>query len=70
MKRLSVISSKIASIGHDAEAKVLEVEFLNESVYRYRGVPESVYISLLRADSQSKYIKSYIKGRYRQEKVG
>lgn len=69
MERMSLISSNVASVGHDSEQKVLEVEFRDSTVYRFKGVPTHVYISLLRADSHGQYIVSNIKGRYRQEKV-
>lgn len=69
MERLSVLSSNVVSVGHDAQANVLEIEFRDNTVYRYKGVPAHVYISLLRADSHGQYIVSNIKGRYRQEKI-
>lgn len=61
MQRTSVSSSNIASIGYDAEQEILEVEFLNGSVYQYSGVPESLYSELMSADSHGSYLDTYIK---------
>lgn len=43
MKRQSVESSNLASIGYDAENEILEVEFKHGGVYQYFDVPENVY---------------------------
>jgi hypothetical protein len=41
--RQAVVSRAIRSIGYDVRTQTLEIEFTNESVYRYYGVPEDVY---------------------------
>jgi len=61
MNRTSVSSSNIASIGYDANSRVLEIEFLNGSVYQYSSVPESLYNGLMNASSHGSYFDSYIK---------
>lgn len=61
MNRTSVSSSNIASIGYDANRGVLEIEFLNGSVYQYSSVPESLYNGLINASSHGSYFDSYIK---------
>lgn len=61
MKRTSVSSSNIASIGYDAARRILEIEFLNGSVYQYSNVPESLYNGLMNASSHGSYFDSYIK---------
>lgn len=61
MKRIPVSSSNIASIGYDPDRRVLEIEFLNGSVYQYFGVPESLYRGLMNASSHGSYFDSYIK---------
>lgn len=43
MKRIYVQSSNVASIGYDAQAGVLEVEFLNGGVYQYFEVDPQIY---------------------------
>ena len=50
--RESLNSSALASAGYDPTINMLEVEFTRSgSVYRYYDVPESVYDSLISADS-------------------
>lgn len=61
MNRVSVSSSNIASIGYDASRRVLEIEFLNGSVYQYSSVPESLYNGLMNASSHGSYFDSHIK---------
>ncbi|RII95478.1 KTSC domain-containing protein [Clavibacter michiganensis] len=46
MNRIFVRSSNLASIGHDAQTGVLEVEFKHGGTYRYFDVPASVFDSL------------------------
>ena len=61
MKRTNVSSSNIASIGYDSDRRVLEIEFLNRSVYQYFSVPENLFNGLMRADSHGSYFDSYNK---------
>lgn len=61
MKRTFVSSSNIASIGYDSARRILEVEFLNRSVYQYFGVPESIYNGLMNAPSHGSYFDECIK---------
>lgn len=61
MKRMFVSSSNLASVGYDADQRILEIEFLNRSVYQYYGVPESLYRGLMNASSHGSYFDSYIK---------
>lgn len=70
MERQYVSSSNIASIGYDPENMILEIEFLNGSVYQYYDVPQSIYEGLMAADSHGKYLSTYIKkGGYRYAQV-
>lgn len=70
MDRKYVSSSNIASIGYDPMRMILEVEFLNGSIYQYYDVPEDLYIGLMEASSYGKYLHEYIKkGGYRFERV-
>ena len=61
MRRTAVSSSNLASVGYDADQRILEIEFLNRSVYQYYNVPESLYRSLMNASSHGSYFDSYIK---------
>ena len=70
MERQYVSSSNIASIGYDASEMVLEVEFLNGSIYQYFDVPQSVYDGLMSASSHGSYLDAYVKkGGYRYSKI-
>jgi len=61
MRRISVDSSNLVSVGYDAERRILEIEFHSGSVYQYSGVPESVYRDLMSADSHGLYFDREIK---------
>jgi hypothetical protein len=69
MHRLPVDSSAIESIGFDARARTLEVEYAGGGVYRYLGVPPRAYALLLRADSHGAYVNRRIKPYYRCVRV-
>lgn len=70
MNRTNVTSSNIASIGYDADQMILEVEFVNGTIYQYFDVPESLYVGIMSADSHGKYLNEYIKrGGYRYERI-
>ena len=64
MQRQPVVSSNLWSVGYDREALVLEIEFQGGRVYRYFGVPESVYAGLMGAGSKGTYFSTFIKDRY------
>ncbi len=70
MQRQFVTSSNVRSVGYDAEALVLEVEFHNGGVYAYSGVPPSVYHGLISASSVGGYLAQHIKDHYPFRKVG
>lgn len=61
MERQSVESSNLASIGYDAENKILEIEFNHGGIYQYFDVPENVYEELMDADSHGQYFDRNIK---------
>ena len=69
MDRTPVSSSNIASIGYDAGTSVLEIEFLNGSVYQYYDVPDFIYDGLMGAASHGTYLSSSIKGHYQYARV-
>lgn len=69
MNRVSVDSSNVASIGFDEDNLVLEVEFLNGSVYQYFDVPTQIYDGLRNAASVGAFLASQIKGHYRFSRV-
>lgn len=61
MVRTAVTSSNLASVGYDPRGRVLEIEFLNGSIYQYFNVPADVYQSLMSAGSHGRYFDAYIK---------
>jgi hypothetical protein len=61
MEREPVNSTSVASVGYDKSSETLEVEFRNESVYRYFGVPEQIYKELLTTSSLGRFINYRIK---------
>jgi len=61
MNRVPVSSSNLASVGYDAESKVLEIEFQNGSIYQYFNVPANIYSGLMSAASHGRYFDAYIK---------
>lgn len=69
MKRTSVRSSNVASVGYDPDSATLEIEFNDGSVYQYFQVPECHFRGLTDAGSVGKYFHRHIKGAYRYEQV-
>lgn len=69
IERIRVKSSNIHSIGYDRGTNILQVEFLNGSVYQYWNVPEFVYQELMQASSKGKYFNSKIAFSYKYECV-
>ena len=69
MERTSIDSSNIRGVGYDAESAVLEIEFLNGSVYQYFDIPLHVYEELMSTGSAGSYLAKNIKGHYRFSRV-
>jgi len=70
MKRERVDSSNLASVGYDAENKILEIEFNHGGVYQYLDVPEGEYEGLMNASSHGTYFDRNIKkGGYSYKKI-
>lgn len=61
MRRKPVTSSVIASVGHSARARTLEIEVLSGSVYQYLGVEAEVFRGLLEAPSNGTYFNAHIR---------
>ncbi|PSG97666.1 KTSC domain-containing protein [Thermoplasmatales archaeon SW_10_69_26] len=69
MKRDSVQSSNIDSVGYDADQMTLEVEFNDGSIYQYFDVPKHVYEGLMRAESHGEFLHQNVKGIYRYRRL-
>lgn len=61
MTRLPIASDMMSSVGYDALAAVLEVEFRNGSVYEYKAVPREEYEALLRATSKGQFFNARLR---------
>lgn len=69
MKRDSVSSSNLRSVGYDPETNILEVEFHGGRVYKYFNVPESEYQGLMNAQSHGEYHAEFVKEKYSYERI-
>ena len=67
---IPVISSNLKKVRYDEENHLLDIMFKENRVYRYFGVPLSVFQGLLIASSKGKYHHRYIKDNYPYRKVG
>lgn len=64
-----VSSSSIASIGYDAEKKLAYVQFLDASLYAYKGVPQNEFDNLKSAPSVGSYFNQKFRNVYPSERV-
>ena len=69
MDRIPVTSSSIASAGYSAQESTLEIEYYNGSIYQYFAVPESVFKSLLGAESKGAFVSQRIRGHYPYRRI-
>ena len=69
IKRTRIESSNLASIGYDSLKKVLEVEFNNGTVYQYFGVPQHIYVQLMKAESHGKYFYDAIRLQFPYKRI-
>ncbi|TWR27441.1 KTSC domain-containing protein [Mucilaginibacter pallidiroseus] len=71
MYRVPVHSSALQSVGYDADAEVLELEFHdNGGVWQYLNIKPSVFKKFARSQSLGNYFVTKIKGKYPEKKVG
>ena len=61
MKRDTVRSSNLASIGYDEANNILEIEFNHGGIYQYLNVPFDVYEELMNANSHGTYFSANIR---------
>jgi hypothetical protein len=69
MKRASVDSSMMVSVGYGPSQRTLEIEFRSGDVYRYLDVPPGVFRDLLAARSKGRFFQANIDGAYAFERV-
>ncbi len=69
MNRSAVQSRDIAIVGYDGESSTLEVTFRGGGVYRYRNVPQDIYVNLMTSASHGIYFNRNIKAKFPYAKV-
>ena len=70
MKRDSVSSSNIVSVGYDSASDTLEVEFMSGSVYQYYNVPQLIYDNFVAAPSVGQFFAYQIRNAFPYSRVG
>jgi hypothetical protein len=61
MKRQTVKSKNVKSVGYNAEEKTLEVEFQSGGIYQYAGVQPEMYADLLAAESVGRFVSQVVR---------
>jgi hypothetical protein len=61
MRRESVESSVLTSVGYDLDGQVLELEFVGGAIYRYFGVSVDLYTGLMTAESHGSFFDAHIR---------
>jgi hypothetical protein len=70
MYRQRVQSAALQSVGYDAKAKILELEFRdNGDVWQYIGVKPSVYKKFISSASLGNFFVTKVKGKYPEQKI-
>ena len=65
----SVSSSNIVAVGYDADNQWVYVQFLDGSIYAYKGVPEHEFENLRTASSVGSYLNRNYKNIYPYERA-
>lgn len=69
VERVPVESSSLVSIGFVREARVLEIEFRSGAIYRYLGVPPTVFEGMKKAESKGRYFAQSVRGKYQFQRL-
>jgi KTSC domain-containing protein len=69
MEHRPIASSTIRSAGYDQQTSIMEIAFVNETIYQYFDVPEYVFQGLLSAPSAGTYFNTTVKGNYRYSRL-
>ena len=69
VKRQTVQSRILRSVGYDDSTKILEIEFQTGLVYQYSGVPPKVSTDLLRSGEIGKYFSEKVRPRFQTKQV-
>lgn len=63
-----VESTTLSGIGYDAALRILYLEFVDNSAYRYHEVPNAIFDELLSAPSKGVCFNRTIRGRFVYER--
>lgn len=63
-----VESTTLTGIGYDAALRILYLEFVDNSAYRYHQVPLAIYEELMSAPSKGVCFNRMIRGRFAYER--
>lgn len=63
LKRESVVSSRIESIGYDKRKEILQIMFKRGGLYEYRPVTPQEHLDLMSAVSPGKFFDEHIRDR-------
>lgn len=59
-----VVSSQFKKVKYDTESKILIITFNNDKRYEYKDVPQSIFDSLMSAESLGKFFIAFIKNSF------
>jgi hypothetical protein len=62
-------SKLLTASAYDDDQHILDLRFGSGEVYRYCGFPEKQYREFLDAESRGRYFLSYIRNRFRYERL-
>jgi hypothetical protein len=67
---ITVNSTNIDSVGYNADTQTLIVKFkVSGQTYEYLNVPQTLYESLMTAESKGKYINDNIRSQFTYRRV-
>lgn len=70
MKKYPVDSTAMTSVGYDAEAEILEIQFKSGGAIRqFYAVPSEVFDEFMAAESQGDYFNTNIHGKFEEKRV-
>ena len=70
MERYPVQSSTVSTVGYTVASSMLEIAFLNGTIYEYYDVPRHVFDALRTASSVGRYLNAYVvKAGYRYRRI-
>jgi hypothetical protein len=69
VEMVQVSSSNVQAVGYDDNSETLYVQFLNNSMYTYSGVPRSEFEALRDASSVGSYLHRNIMNSYPYTKL-